>query len=244
MNTDPTEYPNQPRIEPTEPISDANPYASIGPYYGNPYEHTEPPYYQSIPLVPPPPPGKRVGNILLLWIISIGGLLLVGVLIFFGINGFPWQQSRAVTLSPTTSLVPTATTIPTPATTPTAIPTSPPTTATPIITGAKAPYPASQIVADFYKAGLTPQATPIDTSWSCCQYYPEGGAVYWNDVQTGITMDLATFASIDEAQIDGKNLKDRGFNGYVVNYCLLSYGGNPSDVQSYLSIMDQICIYQ
>lgn len=245
MNNDPTEYSNQPRINPTEPISGGNPYAGIGPYYNNPYERTDP-YYQSIPLVPPPPPPpqKRAGNILLLWIISLVGLLLVGSLIFFGINGFPWQQS-----SPTTSLVPTATPIPTsapttvPTPTATPIPTSPPATVTPIITGNKAPYSASQIVAYFYQAGLTPTSTSVDTSWSCCQYYPEGGALYWSDVQTGITMDLATFASIDEAQIDGRNLKDKGFNGYIENYCLLSYGGNPSDIQSYLNIMTQVCTY-
>jgi hypothetical protein len=37
---------------------------------------------------------------------------------------------------------------------------------------------------------------------------------------------------------------DQISSGYVVNYCLLSYGENPSDVQSYLNIMDQVCTYE
>ena len=35
----------------------------------------------------------------------------------------------------------------------------------------------------------------------------------------------------------------KGIKGYIGNYCLLSYEGNPSDVQSYLNIMSQVCYY-
>jgi hypothetical protein len=235
-----TRYPEKPRIESTEPIS--NPYTEAAPPYFNPYERTEP-YYQHIPTIAPPPPKpKEQMGWLGIFSLCVVGFLLVGSVVYIGIAGVPWQHSsnRTSVPSPTPTTAPTATPIPTPTATP--IPT--PTVHTPIITGAKAPYTASFVVSYFYQAGLAPQTTYIDTSWSCCQYYPEGGAAYWRDLQTGITMDLATFASIDEAQIDGKNLADKGFSAYVQNYCLLSYGGNPSDLQSYLSIMQQVCIYE
>jgi len=246
MNDEPTNYTDQLPIEPTQGVYNNNPYINTSPYYDNPYINTGP-YYQDIPPIPPPPPKqpkKRGRSILLLWAISITGLLLILSVIFFGINGLPWQSSHIRTVSSSHSLAPTTTgkraqtgtTIPTP----TAISVTP----TPLITGAKAPYPAEQIAGDFYQAGLAPLVSHVDTSWSCCHYYPEGGAVYWSDLQTGISMDIATFASIDEAQIDGRDLSNKGFNGYVTNYCLLSYGGNPSDLQSYLSIMAQVCIYE
>jgi hypothetical protein len=248
----PLDYLDKPLIEPTEPVSRKTPYINTEPYYSNPYEHSEP-YYHNIPSIPPPlpkQPKKRAGNIFLLWIVSIGGILLVILVLFWGINGLPWQQSQVVTLSSTPSSVmntitPTATPLPTatPTPLPTATPLPTPTVNTPIMTGNKAPYPASQIIGYFYRAGLTPYTYAIDTNWSCCTYYPEGGAGYWIDTQTGISMDLATFAGIDEAQIDGKNLADKGIKGYIENYCLLSYEGNPSDVQSYLNIMAQVCTY-
>ncbi len=245
MNNDPTIYPTRQPIESTEPAYNFNPGESTEPYYFNPYAPDTP-----YSLTPPPPPKvrRKTKSILLAWIISIVGLLLVGLIIFFGIAGLPWQQSHATSLfsTPTTvsTVVPTVTVIPTTIPTPTAAPTPISTASAPIMTGGKAPYPASQIIGDFYQAGLAPSVFSIDTSWSCCTYYPEGGAGYWTDTQTGITMDLATFASIDEAQIDGRDLANRGYGAYVTNYCLLSYGGNPSDLQSYLDIMNQACFYE
>lgn len=209
--------------------------------YSNPYERTGP-YAQSpspTPPPPPPPPQKTRKTWAGLVVLCLVGSLLVGSVIYVGINGAPWQTSHAATPAP----APTATPISTPSPVPTTTPLPSPTAHMPIITGAKAPYPASQIVASFYQAGLAPQTTSIDTGWSCCQYYPEGGAVYWQDPQTGITMDLATFATIDEAQIDSKNLADKGFGADVENYCLLSFGGTPSNLQSYVSVMAQACTY-
>lgn len=244
MHNEPTDYSTRPLMEPTEIAPGENPYLNTEPYYENPYEQSGP-YYQSMPSIPPPPPAQRKQlqkSTLLLWVISIIGSLLLVVLIFFRIAGLPWQQSHTLTFAPTSSSVPMAINTITPIATSTPIVTS--ITPTLPTTGTKAPYTASQIISHFYQAGLAPQFTNIDTNWSCCQYYPEGGAAYWSDLQTGISMDLATFASIAEAQIDAKNLVDKGYSAYVVNYCLLSYGGNPSNVSSYLNIMNQTCFYQ
>lgn len=235
--TDPSER-NRPHLEPTEAAHRGN--INFYEIYTNPYERPGP-YAQSLPTIPPPPPGpKSKRNRFGILLLCLIGFALTGSAVYIGISGIPWQTPRAMT----PSLPPTATRIspPSPALTATALPT--PAARPPIITGAKAPYPASQIIAAFSQAGLAPQTTSIDISWSCCQYYPEGGANYWKDLQTGTIMDLATFASIDEAQIDSKNLADRGFGAYVENYCLLSYEGTPSDVQSYFSIMAQVCTYE
>lgn len=210
-------------------------------------EHTPYENYMNISLTPPPPPPpdqSKKTNWLGAISLCVIGLALVGSILYVGIAGIPWQQtSQTETPSPIPMTIPTRYIAATPTLTPTVAPTLVPAVHTPIMTGAQASYPASLIATYFYQAGLAPQTTMIDTSWSCCRYYPEGGATYWSDLQTGITMDLATFASIDEVQIDGQELTNKGFGAYVENYCLLSYEGDPSDLQSYLSIMQEECTY-
>lgn len=211
--------------DPTEPVSEGNPY----PYYNNPYVQTGPPA--------PPSPPKRKMNLGVFGgtVLCVVGLLLTGAILYVGIAGIPWQQASPSQPVSTLALAPTPIHTLSPTATPTPTPT--PTLAVQII-------PASQIVTYFYRIGLAPQNPNLDTSWSCCQYYPEGGAVYWNDLQTGITMDLATFDNIQEAQTDAQNLESQGFGADIVNYCLLSYSGNPSDLQSYVVTMQAECIYK
>lgn len=247
MHNDPTEFSDTPITDathmasntPTEP-GYGNPYAHISPHYGNPYESNNP-YDGSMPTFPPPPPPARFRRGPFILIISMLGLviILVGTLL-----AITYSQSQKATFVPTPTVIPTAAHVATPIATPTPVVTPMQINNTPIAGNGKAPYPASQIANDFYQAGLAPRTAQVDTSWSCCNYYPEGGAADWSDLQTGITMDIATFASIDEAQIDGKNLTDEGFKAYVQNYCLLSYSGDPSNLQAYLNIMSQNCFYE
>lgn len=204
--------------------------------------------YMNIPVTPPPPPppSAKHRDSIVIWLISILSVVIILAMVITvvlinslqGRHPVPNNASaNVITAIPTA----TATPIPTPTATPTPIPT--PTVQTPIVGTGVAPYSASQIIGDFYRAGLTPSTYKVDTNWSCCTYYPEGGAGYWADTQTGISMDLATFASVDEVQIDGKDLVDKGYEAYVQNYCLLSFSGNPSDLQTYLDIMAQACTY-
>src|SRR5260370_37733404 len=69
----------------------SNPYDVIAPppppNYSNPYEQISP-YAEPMPL-PPLKSKKWSGNILLLWISVVAGLLLIASIIFFGINGLP-----------------------------------------------------------------------------------------------------------------------------------------------------------
>lgn len=206
--------------------------------------------YMNVPVTPPPPPpptAKR-RDLLVIWLISVLSVFLIlataiTIVLVNSLQSHHFVPNNASANTITAIPTATATLMPTPIPTPTATPIPTPTVQTPIIGTGVAPYSASQIIGDFYRAGLTPSTYKVDTNWSCCTYYPEGGAGYWTDIQTGISMDLATFASIDEVQIDGKDLADKGYKAYVQNYCLLSFGGNPSDLQSYLDIMAQACTY-
>jgi hypothetical protein len=224
--------------EPTTPAY-VNPYEA--PTVGNnPYEIDA---YGLPPIPPPPPTPKRK-----VWPVVVSLTVVIAILVaslVFVIQTYNRPITKVTpTQIPTAAPSSTPTQIPTaaPTATPTQIPTVTP-SHTPIIGSGVAPYSAASIAEDFIQAGLvSSNGLHIDTNWRCCTYYPEGGAVYWLDTSSGNTLDLATFARIDETQIDASDLERAGYHGSVVNNCLLSYGGNkPSDYGAYVTVMQQNC---
>ena len=95
---------------------------------------------------------------------------------------FAHSQQKIIQVTPTATMVPTSTPVP------------------------LVSYPASDIYHDFSTNGLGGTNLRNDTNWSCCTYIPEGGALVWTDSASGYTLDIATFKSTSEAEIDAQQL--------------------------------------
>lgn len=215
--------PNEPTFQHTVPA-----------YSSNPYEDTVPEIY-SLPVIPPPPPTYKKRGYLLIW--SIGISLLIISIISAAVVGYYYygnkEQRSTVKTTPTIAptLAPTATATLAPTFTP--VPTLQPT----------AGYYATDIYNDFVANGLGGYDPKIDTKWSCCSYAPENGAVVWTDTATGYAIDIAVFASIQEAETDEQQLYSQGFYTNVVHDCLLSYEkAVPQNViRGYVQLMQTYC---
>lgn len=234
MMQDPTEYP---RIDHTTP---AYPHSNL-------YERTTPYNLSDIP-IPPPPPKPRRNWLKGIAIIGVVLIVLVGIGAFGLVAYYAGKVSNSVTPTqvvtpthavptivetirpvPTSTLAPTPTLIPTIGHTPTSL--------------EAAPYPAIAIVSDFQKAGIIIRSATYDAKWSCCTYFPEGGAYYWNDPVASLNVDIATFATPQEVLVDAQQLNQQGYDASYLNNCLLSYeSGFPRDeLTRYQRVMQSAC---
>ncbi len=196
--------------------------------YANPYAS-----YAGIP--PPPPPPTKNNRHFVIWafVIILLTAAIVGVSLI-GLQIYSHNEHNSTALNtPTVSLTPETTVIietPTPA----------PPTPTP---QSAISYYASDIYNNFVANGLGGPDPKNDTNWSCCTYAPEGGAIVWTDNTTGYKIDLAVFASIQEAEVDEGQLFAQGFYANVVHDCLLSYEkAVPQNIiRGYVQLMQTYC---
>ncbi len=154
----------------------------------------------------------------------------------------PAQQAKQEpTQQPIVIHVPTPTPISTQAPTPIPIPTSPP-TPTPIPTNATAPYTAWGIFKDFYYAGIKMGQEYWDTNWKGWSYRPEGKALYWRDTASGYTVEIATFATPNEAYADAQEV-GQGYASQTVNNCLFMNDSSitAKQLSSYEQVMQTYC---
>lgn len=150
----------------------------------------------------------------------------------------PAQQAKQEpTQQPIVIHVPKLTPIPTP----TPIPTSPP-TPTPIPTHATAPYTAWGIFKDFYYAGIQMGQEYWNTNWKGWSYTPEGKALYWRDTASGYTVEIATFATPNEAYADAQEV-GQGYASQTVNNCLFMNDSRitAKQLSSYEQVMQTYC---
>lgn len=197
----------------------------------NPYEVTSPYNLHDIPVPPPPPKRGHVGLAVALMSVFCLVVLLASILI--AIMRFSAQQSLKA-----------------PATL-TSIATSERATVQPTPTLPIALIHASDIYMDFTNSafGSFAYGPRNDANWSCCTYYPDGGAIVWFQGAGGScsggcpSMDIATFASFREAQIDATQLNNQGFGTSVVGTCLLSYNQTEDwgIVHGYVQVMQTYC---
>src|SRR5258706_3149144 len=195
------------------------------PVYNNRYEHTTTTDPYGIPIIPPPPPdrsGKDWGKFLIITGIIVM-IIVAGVIV--SLVSYTVGKSGIIA-TPKATIVPTRT-----ITQATVVSTPTPTTArTSTPTKLSAPYSELSILNAFMTAGFSSGTNyaSIDKSWGCCKYFPEGGAYEWFDCGTctdgpgGYTVDIATFASYNEAFVDASDLHSQGLGTTVVNSCLLS----------------------
>ena len=211
--SDPTEY-----HQPAEPI----PTESYNPY------ETLNPYERGVPTPPPPPKqrhtGLRVVSVSLLCVIMILGGVVFGIMMMRG-----QQQGSQVTPAATSVSKSAPTSAPTPIPTATAV--------HPVSSS------ANDIYNDFSSNGLSGVNVRSDNNWNCCTYIPEGGALAWTDSVSGYTLDIATFKSTNEANVDARELDSQNFASNVVHTCLLSYDNTvPGSVLSrYVQLMQTYC---
>jgi hypothetical protein len=214
-------------IEPTKPVN---------PYENNPYEKT---VYGGIPDIPPPPPGmgkrKHKGVII--------ALVLLAILLLGGVGAYGMYASGRQQLSHAK--------VPTQRVTPTATQPAKPTLTTsplyPIKTGFSAPVSATTVF-NYMTCSDGPGQCVTSNSvgdqfWNCCKYVPEGGARTWMDDQSHTNVDVATFATPDEAALDVAGLRAQGFEINLVNACVLFYtkGVSPGELTAYMWKMQNIC---
>lgn len=81
-----------------------------------------------------------------------------------------------------------------------------------------------------------------DANWNCCTYFPENGAIVWTQGNEG-NIDIAVFASNDEATTDGDQLRSDGFGVWSQGGCLLSYDETVSlqTLDDYESVLQTYC---
>lgn len=207
-------------IEQTKPVN---------PYESNPYEKT---VYGGVPDLPPPPPKRPKYKMLMLVLVLFSAmcLLLSGVVtsLYFG-ELHSHSQSKQVT-----------TTVPVPKQTPTV-------SSYPIVTGFSAPVSATSVFNYMTCSDGPGQCVPSNSVgtqfWTCCKYFPEGGARTWMDDQSHINLDVATFATPDEAAADVAGLRTQGFEVNLVNSCVLFYtkGVSSGTIGGYIWKMQNIC---
>lgn len=207
----------------------------------NPYETTmnSDPYGVPIP-PPPPPPNKKHSKVLSTWLVVVIGIVVVISGITFVGSKYVGQTKQEVTPTANTTILTTPTIIietPTPVP-PTPVPTVIIETPVPSIS-----YYANDIYNDFTTNGLGGPDPKYDTSWSCCTYTPEGRAVVWTDRASGFKIDLAVFATLQEAETDASQLEGQGYYANVVHGCMLSYetAVPKSVIVGYLDLMQLYC---
>ena len=102
---------------------------------------------------------------------------------------------------------------------------------------------ASEIYHDFSAYGLAGTNVRADTNWRFCTYAPEGGALVWIDSASGYKLDLATFKSTSEAEVDAQQLYNQNFASHIVHTCLLSYDKTVSSqvLNEYVHLMQTYC---
>ena len=241
---DPTK--KSPQFETTEQPGH---YGFANPYMQSPYEESSDP--------PPPPPDLKKNRRGFLWVFS-GSILVVMLILLSFIVYMIYGNSHASTGNSPTPVTTTASTptiihgTPLPQqTTPTIIIETPtPQQATPTLASpspsptSSVPYYAIDIYNAFVANGLGGSNAKQDTNWSCCTYVPAGGAIFWNDNQSGHALDIATFYNNQDAETDAVDLVNKGYNANVVHACLLSYDKNvpTSVINSYLQVMQQYCV--
>jgi hypothetical protein len=206
----------------------------------NPYETTMNSDPYGVPIPPPPPPNKKHSKVLSIWLVVVIGIVVVISGITFVGSKYVGQTKQEVT--PTANItIPTTPTIiigtPTPEP-PTPVPTVVIETPVPSIS-----YYANDIYNDFTTNGLGGPDPKYDTSWSCCTYTPEGRAVVWTDKASGYKIDLAVFATLQEAETDASQLEGQGYYANVVHGCMLSYetAVPKSVIVGYLDLMQLYC---
>ncbi len=187
----------------------------------NPYETTMNSDPYGVPIPPPPPPNKKHSKVLSIWLVAVIGIVVV-------ISGITLVGSTTPTI-----IIETPTPVP-----PTPVPTVVIETPVPSIS-----YYANDIYNDFTTNGLGGPDPKYDTSWSCCTYTPEGRAVVWTDRASGFKIDLAVFATLQEAETDASQLEGQGYYANVVHGCLLSYetAVPKSVIVGYLDLMQLYC---
>jgi hypothetical protein len=184
--------------------------------YRNPYE-TPGPYGGDVPPPPPPSPKQRHTGLI---VASVSLLCLVMILagVIVGIMLVSGQQ-KVTQVTPTPSR-------------------DQPTT--PVLA---VNYSAKDIYNDFAANGSSGTNSRDDTNWSCCTYTPEGGALVWTDNGSGFKLDIATFKSTSEAEVDARQLDSQNFSSTVVHRCLLSYDKivPTSVISRYVQLMHMYC---
>lgn len=184
---DPTRYEDtlpMPIIDPTTP---AHPYI-------NPYERTSTYGISDIPIPPPPPRKKRdwlkYSAITGLVFIVLGGVAGAGLMIYYAgkaSNDTVSHMVKVMVKSSPTVVIET----PTPAPRPTIIVETPTPAPQP---HPQPPYTAGDIYQDFRSAGIYMSNPSPDNNWCpTCNWTPSGGAIVWQDTQSGTTMEIATF---------------------------------------------------
>lgn len=233
---------DEPHNEPTEK-------APIEPTQ---YPSVQYPIYPSIPEIPPPPPRKRSKKGLFIALAVSLIVSLVAVALFLLYTYESKQPYHAISETPVVGITMA------PAGTPTHAITAGPTTAPTIIieTPTSAPptqtvmrYTASDIVRDFIQAGIPIVGSAdgtgihVDNKWEGYSYVPEGGAYYWLDGAAGTNVDIAVFATQDEAITDGEETQSRGFSVSWVGGCMLSFNNNfpQFEYDRYWQVMQQVC---
>lgn len=206
----------------------------------NPYETTMNSDPYGVPIPPPPPPNKKHSKVLSIWLVVVIGIVVVISGITFIGSKYAGQTKQEVTPTANTTILTTPTIIietPTPVP-PTPVPTVVIETPVPSIS-----YYANDIYNDFMTNGLGGPDPKYDTSWSCCTYTPEGRAVVWTDRASGFKIDLAVFATLQEAETDASQLEGQGYYANVVHGCLLSYetAVPKSVIVGYLDLMQLYC---
>ena len=222
----------------------------------NPYETTMNSDPYGVPIPPPPPPNKKHSKVLSIWLVVVICIVVVTSAITFVGSKYVGQTKQEVTPTANTTILTTPTIIietPTPVP-PTPIPTVvietptpvPPTPIPTIVIETPVPsisYYANDIYNDFRTNGLGGPDPKYDTSWSCCTYIPEGRAVVWTDSTSGFKIDLAVFATLQEAETDAGQLEGQGYYANVVHGCMLSYetAVPKSVIVGYLDLMQLYC---
>jgi hypothetical protein len=199
-----------------DPTESYRPLEQMQAVYRNPYEAPSP-YSGGMPPVPPALPKQHHIGPIVAWASLLCLVMLLGGVLFgtLLVNG----QQKVTQVTPTPPLVPTSTPVP------------------------RVSYSASDIYHDFSAHGLGGTNPRDDTNWRCCTYAPEGGALVWTDRASGHNLDIATFKSISEAEVDARQLDNQHFSSTVVHTCLLSYDKTvpPSILSRYVQVMQTYC---
>lgn len=217
--------------DPTERDADQaqllEPIQVAAPYYDT-YDYAQYPYS---PYAPPPPREKKKIFIIVFavmgsMILVLGGII-IGVLLL--------KQNGA-----NTSITPTQT--------PNIHPTLVSTVMVPTLTSQNTQVPqisysAGDVYSAFSQAGISMSSPINDSNWKCCTYYPQGGALVWTDLPTGLSIDIATFANNTEAYVDDGELINQGFSSTSYRNCLLSYETTfpQSELTLYTRTMTNVC---
>ncbi len=222
---------NDPTERDAERTQLIEPLEAASPYTGTYYDYAQYPYS---PYAPPPPREKKKIPIFIFALLGSMALVLGGIIIATLLLK---QYSTALTPTQTPTIHPT---IDSTVITTVLVPTMTPQNAqVPLIS-----YSAGNVYTAFSQARINMSNPTNDTNWKCCTYYPEGGALVWTDLPTGLSIDIATFANRTEASVDGGELLNQGFLSTSYRNCLLSYETTfpQSELGLYTRTMTGICM--